>query len=34
VGVNQIVATRATDEAGAGSWPLRRPDWSGVLENR
>jgi cyclopropane-fatty-acyl-phospholipid synthase len=34
VGVNQIVATRATDEASTGSWPLRRPDWSGVLENR
>jgi cyclopropane-fatty-acyl-phospholipid synthase len=29
VGVNQIVATRAgADGHGAGSWPLRRLDWS------
>jgi cyclopropane-fatty-acyl-phospholipid synthase len=34
VGVNQIVATRGTDEADAGSWPLRRPAWSGSPESR
>jgi cyclopropane-fatty-acyl-phospholipid synthase len=34
VGVNQIVATRATDEADTGSWPLRRPAWSGLPESR
>ena len=33
VGVNQILATKAADRAGAGSWPMRRPDWSGALED-
>jgi cyclopropane-fatty-acyl-phospholipid synthase len=33
VGVNQILATTAADRAGAGSWPMRRPDWSGALED-
>jgi cyclopropane-fatty-acyl-phospholipid synthase len=28
VGVNQILATRS---ANPGSWPLRRPDWSGAV---
>jgi len=31
VGVNQILATTAAGGAGAGSWPLRRPHWSGDL---
>jgi cyclopropane-fatty-acyl-phospholipid synthase len=31
VGVNQIVATRASRTGGSGFWPLRRPDWSSAL---
>jgi cyclopropane-fatty-acyl-phospholipid synthase len=34
VGVNQILATRAADPDCAGSWPLRRPDWSRALDDR
>ncbi len=33
IGVNQILATKAADRTGAGSWPLRRPDWSGAVED-
>jgi cyclopropane-fatty-acyl-phospholipid synthase len=34
VGVNQILATRAAGAVDSGSWPLRRPDWSGALDER